>query len=361
MIIKNGILHVGDGQVLQGYDILIEDNIIKKIDKTIENKQSETIDASGCHVFPGFIDPVTSYGTIDTHRITDTDEISNPISPDAKIKYAFNHNEIMDEEIYKVGITSVGAAPGNRNIIGGQMAVFKTWGKNSKKMLVKEAVGMKGSVIKAVKDTYGERKVSPMTRMGIFSELEDFFRENQNELENKWDMPFFINANRSAEIYTLLNIMGKYNKKLVICGAFQADRCLDAIKETKASIVVGDLSEYTAANYNNTDIYKIAKLMESGIPISFTLSSDYGPKGKIKYLWNAIDFYRSGVKSEDVVKMMTLNPAKILGVDDRLGSLEEKKEADIVIYSNNPVEYYKSNVICTIVGGKIAYQTRRDF
>ena len=95
--------------------------------------------------------------------------------------------------------------------------------------------------------------------------------------------------------------------------------------------------------------------MKEGNFLSFTLTGDYSPSGKVKYLWNAIEFCKAGVKSEDIVTMMTLNPAKILGIDNILGSIEEGKIADIVIYTKNPIEYYDAKVTNTIVEGKVVY------
>lgn len=353
MIIKNGKIHIGNGNVLENHDILISDGIIKKVGEDLDSNGEEVIDAEGKEVFPGFIDPVSSYGCMDvTFNPKDHDELSNPITPDAKIKYAFNHSEILTEELYKVGITSIGAGPGDINIIGGQMAVYKTWGLNSQKMLVKEPVGLKGAVTHSVKEIYGKRNTLPMTRMGIFGELESFLDKED------WDkdMPLFMMANTISEINSLVNIVEKHDIELVICGAYQADRSIEYIKNSKASIIVGEQTNLTAKNYNNTDLYKIAQLEEDGHLISFTLTSGNTPSGKVAYLWNAIEFYKAGVESEDVVKMMTINPAKILGVDDVLGSIEEGKQADIVIYSNNPIEYYNSKVAYTIIDGELVYQ-----
>lgn len=378
LVIKNGKVHVGNGEVLENHDVLINNGIIEKVGKNLDLEGGKTIDAQGKEIFPGFIDPVSSYGCTDiTFRVKDNDEISNPITPNAKIKYAFNHGEILLEELYKIGITSIGAAPGNLNIIGGQMAVYKTWGKNSIKMLVREPVGLKGAVTHSVRETYGKRNVLPMTRMGIFGELEGLLEESYRKLANgedeesidtkeivkrvlKKEIPLFITANTASEINALLNIVEGYDLDLVICGAYQADRCIEYIKGENISIVVGEQTDLTARNYNNTDLYKISQLQKEGNLVSFSLTSNYGPEGKVKYLWNAIEFYKAGVESEDVVKMMTINPAKMLGIDDVLGTIEEGKQADIVIYSNNPIEYYNSKALYTIVGGEIIYQEGRE-
>lgn len=375
MIIKNGRIHVGNGEVLENHDLIISDGVIQQIGQNLESKDSEVIEAEGKEVFPGFIDPLSSYGCMDlTFNVKDHDELSNPINPDLKIKYAFNHSEMMLEELYKVGVTTVGAAPGNRNIISGQMAVYKTWGLNSKKMLVREPVGLKGSATITVKEAYGKREVFPMTRMGIFSELDKFLTEATMKMKNeqhgylshivlkilKRELPFFVNVNNTSEINAIINIAKKHDLKLVICGGYQADRVLESIKEANTSIILGEQTYLTSKNYNNTNLYKIAQLQKEDIPVSFTMTGNYGPEGKLKYLWNAIEFFKAGVESQEVLKMMTMNPAKILGIDDILGTIEVGKHADIAIYSSNPIEYYDARVIHTIIDGKVIYSRGGD-
>lgn len=365
MIIKNGNIHVGNGVILENTDILIENGIIKQIGKDIREENQKIINAKNQEVFPGFIDPVSSFGCMDiSFNMKDHNEISNPITPESKIKYSFNHREIELEELYKVGITTIGASPGNTNIIGGQMAAYKTWGKNSNTMLIKDPVGMKGSIINSVKEQYGKRNVSPMTRMGIFSKLEEFLN-NKIELDEKnkqiinnilkGELPLFITANKADEINALINLVNKFNIKLTIVGGYQADRCIQGIKDSNTSIVLGEQIYLTERRYNETDLYKIAELQGSENLVSFSLTSTYSTGGKVKYLWNAIEFFKSGVDKEDIIKMMTLNPAKLLGIDDILGSIEEGKHADIVIYDKNPIEFYDSRVTNTIIYGKIAY------
>lgn len=379
VIIKNGDIHVGDGKILKNHDILINNKNIKKIAKTIDKIDIErTIDATDKEIFPGFIDPVSSIGSMDrSFSINDHNEISDPVTPEAKIKYAFNHSEIMFEELYKVGITTIGASPGDTNVIGGQMAVFKTWGLNSKRMLIKDPVGLKGSVINLIKDTYGKDNKAPQTRMEIFNLLKNTFLDVKRKMEAdkdydkdekyriikkvlKREIPLFITAHKSAEIITLINILKEFNIKLVICGAYQAARTLKYIKENDLSVVIGELVYLTAKNYNDTDLYKISQLQKEGLPVSFTLTGNSSTGGKVMYLWNVIELYRSGIDSEDVLKMMTLNPAKILGVEDNLGTLEEGKKADLVIYSNNPIKYYDAKVTHTFIGGELAYERGED-
>lgn len=378
LLIKNGNVHIGNGDILKGYDLLFKDGLIYKVDINIEENSVESINAKGMEIFPGFIDPVSFIGSLDIiSKNHDHNEISSPITPEINIKHSFNHREIMLEELYKVGITTIGASPGNTNVIGGQMAAFKTWGKNSNKMIIKEPVGLKASVINLVKQTYKKRNELPSTKMGIFALLDnalmkaklisnDTNKSNNEVIEaDKYsilkkvlnrEIPLFVRANKASEIEALLTITEKYNIKLVICGGYQADRVIESIIKAGASIIIGEQIYLSAKNYNKTDVKTIATIKDNGSLISFTLTGDSWTEGKVNYLWNAIEIYKSGVDSEDVIRMMTQYPAKLLGIEDKLGTIEEGKEADIVIYSQNPIKYYNARVNYTIIGGKIIYK-----
>lgn len=369
-LIKSGRVHIGNGKVLENTDILIDKDKIIRIDKDIEN-DCEVIDAKGKDIFPGFIDPISQYGCIDTtFSIKDTDELSDPITPEANIVYSFNDEEIMDERLFEVGITTIGAAPGNKNILGGQMAVFSTCGTNSLKMKLKDKVSVKGSASIVVKDTYGSKQRFPMTRMGVFTKLEELFETSKRNIEkeekdekqkviekilNK-EMPLFMHVKTEAEINAIMHIAKKYDIKLIICGAYEAHKCLKQIKNQNIGVIIGEQNFLNVKAYRGTDLNKISSIMDNGNLMSFSISTDYGVEGKVVYLWNAMAFYKEGVEAERVVEMMTLNPAKMLGMEDSIGSIEVQKRADLVIYEGHPITHYSAKTFMTIIGGEIVYK-----
>lgn len=378
LLIKNATVHVGNGEVLKDYDILIKDGLIEKVEKDINEKNSTIVDASGKEVFPGFIEPMTCMGCLDfSSNFSDNQERTNPVTPEMNIKYAFNPEEIKLQTLYERGVTSIGAMPGNSNIVNGQMAVFKTYGTTVNEMLVKEFAGLKCSVTKNIKQTYGSKDVFPQTKMGIFSELKKIFRETQeymkkekegtlkeddknekNEIFKKIltkEMPMFVTADTKQEIDALLNITKDYDIDLVIFSGFQADRCIQGIKSNKVSLILGNLLDLSNQIYNGTELSKLKELIDDGILIGLSSASSTSSGERDTFLWNAIEFYKAGIDSEKIIEMITLNHAKMLGVSDKIGSIEVGKEADIVIYTNNPVEYYNSKVTHAIIGGDIVY------
>ena len=366
MLLKAGNIHMENGRVLENYDLLTEGKYIKRIEKNIDVDSVEVVDVEGLEIFPGFIDPVSSYGSMDLNfSMKDHNEISDPFMPDLEIKYSFNPHEIAMEELYRVGITSIGASPGNINVIGGNISAYNTYNENLKDYLVRENLALKGSVTDVVKKYFGDNKNFPMTKMGIFKGLKDWMEENESKdnISNevlRGKKPFFVRANTQMEIRSLLNLFKDTDVHLVLVGCYEFDRCLDEIIDyKKISLIVGEQNNLTIKKYFHTDLNKLNKLLENEILVSYTLSGEYSPEGKVKYLWNGIDIYRAGVKSSDVLDMMTINPAKILGVDDLIGSIEVGKKADLVVYTSNPIEYYDSNVKYSFINGKKIYEEER--
>lgn len=371
LLIKNGNIHIGNGTILNEHDILIDKKKILEIGKGIKREGSKIIEAKGKEIFPGFIDPVSHIGVLDngaTH--SDNEESSSVKTIEMNIKYAFNPVDMELEELYKVGITSVGITPGNTNVINGTTAVVKTKGKSLTKMLVKENVALKCSVTNLVKKTYGEKNIFPKTKMGIFNILEEMLKNKDTNIKkeekdivdkvlNK-EMPVFVTANTKQEIDATIKIAEKYNINYTICNGYQFGESMDAILKSNANFIIGEQILLSKGNYNKVALDKVNKLLEENKIISFTMTPESYGAGREKYLWNAIEIYKAGVKSEDVLQMMTLQAAKILGVEDKIGSVEVGKDADLVVYSNNPIECYRSRVIYTIIDGEIIYNEGDD-
>lgn len=364
ILIKNAVLHDGLGGVFPKHDVLVEGGKILRTGPGLEASAAKIMDAGGAHLMPGFIDPTNATGAQDiTYSVRDTDEISDPLTPEADAKYAFNANEMAMEKLYTTGITAVGCCPGTANVVGGQMAVFKTWGDNSRKMLVRSRAGVKASVTAKVKDTFGSRKVCPMTHMGIFSLLERFIagrleseeaRELASQLREK-RLPLFVQAESRAEIAAVLHLAQQYGLRVVLCGAYEAHLCLDEIAAAGAAVVLGDQVYLTAALYHGTDLAALAKSLSGKGMLSFSTAAAYGPQGRVHYLWDAARFCQAGVPAEELLSMMTIVPARLLGVEARLGSIEVGKDADFTLFSQHPLERFDAQVLWTMVDGEIVY------
>lgn len=366
-LIKNGTVHVGDGTIRECTDILIEGSKITQIGVGIKREGARVVDADNMHVFPGFIDPHSSIGALGIPtRYMDNREATSPITPEMNVRYSIDPDEVNDQEFYKSGITSIGIAPDNSNIVGGQITVFKTAPMKMKERIVKDKAALKCSVTQQVKEEYGGRKQLPMTRMGSFHLLKETLRKAQcNEQKklsasdeiilaafDKGELPVFCAACTKGEITGLLHILEDEKISLNIVDAFGFSDCIEEIKKTSANIILGNINNMSQLAKHNMDLSKVKELIQNGNLLAFSNTNGGRSEGREVFLWNGIEVYRAGVEAEEVVKMMCINPAKMLGVDERIGTIEVGKDADISIFTDHPVSSYAAKVVKSIVNGE---------
>ncbi|MEG0906945.1 MAG: hypothetical protein RSF87_12035, partial [Cellulosilyticaceae bacterium] len=278
-LIKNGTVHIGDGTVLECSDILIEGSKIIDIGVGIKRDGVKVVDAGNMHVFPGFIDPHSSIGALGMPtRYMDNREATSPITPEMNVRYSIDPDEVNNQEFYKSGITSLGIAPDNSNIVGGQITVFKTAPMKMNERIVKDKAVLKCSVTQQVKEEYGGRKQLPMTRMGIFYLLKETLRKarysKQEKLSasdeiilsafDKGELPVFCAACTKGEITGLLHILDDDNISLNIVDAFGFSDCIEEIKQTSANIILGNINYMSQLAKHSMDLSKVKELIQNG-------------------------------------------------------------------------------------------------
>lgn len=367
IIIKNGNVHLGNGEVLLNCDIMTEGKFIKKVGMNLECKNAQIIDASGKEVFPGFIDTMSAIGAMGLpSSYHDNCEATDTLTPEMNIRYSVDPDEISIQKFYLSGITSIGLSPANDNVMGGQIAVFKTPPFKYEQRYLKEKAALKCSVTNSVRDRYGKKDILPKTKMGIFNILEnalhsvsikkeDEYNEKETVIKQVLDgkMPVLIAANTKQEMESLIHLLKKYdNVKYYIADAFEYDRCVEALAQNAEGLILGNVTNLSATGRYKVDLSKVRVFIDNNKPVSFSTTAGGYSEGREVYIWNAIEMYKAGIEEEEIVKMMTLNPAKILGVDDLIGTIEEGKHADIVVYSKNPIKSYDARVEACIVNGR---------
>ena len=380
LLIKGGNVHLKTGQVTV-CDVLVKDSRIEKIGKDIGVPENcEVMDASGMEVFPGFIIPLTSVGLLDfTTRLRDNNEKSEPLTPQLNVKDSLDRREVYLQQYHYTGITAFGASPGSSNVISGQVGVYNTVGKTMKDMCIKEFAALKGNFVTDVKNSHGKEGKAPMTRMGIAAMMRGAFEETRRYMEkpaadreydskkealakalNK-EVKMIINAQRSAEVAAVMEIAREYGLALVINEAYQAHTLKDEILQAGYPIILGQLHGSSFADTLDVDYSILADMNKKGLPVCCSTSGDSRPAGRETLLWSAIKMYQKGVDPEDVINMMTINPAKTLGVDHIIGSIEEGKQADIAVYKGHPVKTYAAHVEFVVVAGNVVYKNTGRF
>lgn len=384
IFIKNATINTITEGIIIG-NLLIENKKIKEIGNDIVAPLDATvIDAKGCLVLPGFIDAHTHLGLWEDGMATegiDGNEQTDPITPQLNTIDAINPMDITFNEAVKSGITSVCSTPGSANPIGGQAIALKTYGKIVDKMVIKNPVATKIAFGENPKNCYGGNEKTPQTRMAIAALIRENLRKAQEYLDDieksqleeddakkpeynmkyeslipvlKREVPLKAHAHRVDDMFTAIRIAKEFDLKLTLDHCTEGHLVVDELIEEGYPILVGpSLTERSKIELRNLTFETAGILSNNGLNVC--LITDH-PVTPIQYLPLCAGIaIKHGMKEEKALEAITINPAKVLGIDNRVGSIEVGKDADIVIWDNNPFEI-NSNVLYTIIDGKIVYK-----
>ncbi|MDC7219875.1 MAG: amidohydrolase [Spirochaetales bacterium] len=381
-LIKNGKIISAAGKDYDRGDILIEGKLIKEIGTDLQAPEgTEVIDAEGSWVLPGFVDPHTHLGLFGqglpmTEK--DVNEGTDPITPHLRGLDGINPQDASFRDALEGGVTTVASGPGSMNVIGGQFCVIKTHGIAIDEMLLKEPLAMKCAFGENVKKTYAERKQTPMTRMGNAALLREALyrareygeRKNNNGIDCiryipydikmeallpvlRGEIPLKIHAHRADDILTAIRIAKEFDLKLTLDHCTEGHLIPQQVAASGAPAILGPTMGFQGKfELKNKSFTTPAVLHEAGVLVA--LMTDH-PEIPIQHLnLCAALAEKAGLPFEEAIKAITINAAKILGLDDRIGSLEPGKDADLVLWTGNPLEI-SSEVRQTIINGKPVY------
>ena len=378
MLILGGNIHNGLGSVCKA-DLRVENGLIAQIgENLVPNPGEEVFDATGMEILPGFVQAISSWGVNGSSTeirpsSNDNDERSNPITPELDGFYAFNGRAATAQQLGAFGLTSCGVAPTDNNLFGGTVAVFEVEGVNPYKMLISRNVAMMASVTVNLKTTYGAKQIAPMTRMWIYTNFAEQLRKAAEYKEEKdkpkddklaalknvveGKLPLFVSCDSITAIEHVKDICASFpDLKLVIVNCFGLKGDEDWIIEKNIPLIVRTVP-YTMDEYAmELDLAGIAKLADKGAQVALSGSYSNSFAAREDMLWGCAEMMRVMHDSERVLSMATSVPAKLLGVEDKLGSIECGKRADLVIWSANPMETYQARIIRTYQGGVTIYK-----
>lgn len=381
--IKDGKVYTMSGNILEKGTIIIEDGKIKEIGENIKAPEgAEIIDAAGKYVFPGFIDAHSHVGIFEeaVGQIgEDGNEWTDPVTPQLRALDAVNPADKAFEDAVKGGITCVFTGPGSANVIGGQSVALKTYGKVIDRMVVKAPAGLKIAFGENPKRVYGEQKKMPSTRMGTAALLRetlvkalnykkkvekdgkdpDKVVERDLKMEVLCDvldkkLPLRAHAHRADDILTAIRIAREFDVDIVIEHCTEGHLIADELAEAGVPAVVGpSLTSRSKVELKDLSFKTPGILASKGVKVA--IMTDH-PVIPIQYLpVCAALAVREGMKEEDAIKALTINAAEIIGIADRVGSLEKGKDADVVIWDGHPLDI-KSRPSCVVINGQIAYK-----
>lgn len=376
MLLKNATVHDGIGRAAV-LDILVEDGKIARVAQP-GNLPDEGIDLTGKHILPGFVQPISAWGVNGTAfeirpSSNDNDEHSDPITPELDGFYAFNGRAATAQQLGAFGLITAGVAPSDSNLFGGTLAAFHVDGVNPYKLCLRRDIAMMASVTPSLKRVYGKNQKAPMTRMWIFTQLADQLRkasEYRADADKLVDaklqalkrvvdgeLPLFVAADSALAARHVWEIVSRYRcLRLVLVNGFGLTGEEDYILEHRTPVIFRTASAVMDKAAMTLDLQAMLRFMERGVPVAFSgeCSNYFGAREDM--LWNGLELMRLTHDAEKVLPLLTSAPAELLGLSDVTGSIREGLQADLVVWSGNPLESWEARVVTAYQAGEAIYR-----
>lgn len=388
LLLKQGTIHNAIEEEPFVADILAENGKIKKIAPVLEGKivnEAEVIDATGIDIYPGFVDAHCHLG-LDGFAVgfagQDFNELGDPVTPQLSAIDAINPQDETFQMAREGGVTCVSTGPGSSNIIGGTFCVIKTYGKRIDDMIVKEKSAMKIAFGENPKNCYKDKGV--YSRMSVAAKLREVLNQTivydrklkaagypdsidysklpayDVKLEAmlpviRGEMPLKAHAHRADDIYTAIRIAKEFGLELRIDhttdGALIAD---DLAKEGFPVAVGPSFGHATKYELRNKGFQTPVILAKAGCQVSIITDSPVIEE-RFLALCAGRAIY-SGLSEFQALQAITINAAKHIGAETRVGSIEEGKDADFVLVKGTPFAV-DTRILYTIIDGKVVYQS----
>lgn len=378
LVIKHARIFPSAGGVIPQGDILIDRGRLCQIGgEVVPAPGDRVLRADGMTVMPGIIDAHTHAGCRESLTGTehDANEISGPLHPELDVLYSVDPEAPAFEEARRCGVTTVSVLPGSATAIGGMCCVMKTRrAVSAEAMCIRRHSAVKGSLGSGPRSLFGKRGMAPVTVMGQVQLLRDAFlraavydaqrgRVSQDAgLENlcrvlHHEIPLRVHV-EAQNLLHVLALADEFDIPVILEHAFGFYHFLDEIGACRnlAGVVAGPtFYPSTPGIAQETSVAQAMELVERGVCTA--IMTDYFPETNFGVLMlQAGEIARHGYPVADILKMLTIYPAQLLGVADRVGSLEAGKDADLVIFSATPLEDAGATVQYTILDGEIVYQ-----
>jgi imidazolonepropionase-like amidohydrolase len=354
--VDGGTVLVTDGRIAAiGADVPVPDGVL-------------VVDAAGKWVLPGFIE---AHGHVGVHEEaegwagSDTNEMTDPVTAQVRAIDAINPADLGFRDAVGGGVLAVNVNPGSGNPIGGQTCALKCWGRTVDEMLLRAPAGLKSALGENPKRVYGDQKKTPSTRLGVAAVIRGAFVEASNYLAKmeaeaakpeserkpvdrdlklealgmvlRREIPWRQHCHRADDIATALRISAEFGYDLVIDHGTEAHLVADLLAARDIPVIIGPLfTSRSKVELRNRSLANPGKLAAAGVTIAITTDHPVVP---INFLVHQASLsVKYGLDPETALRALTINPARIIGVADRLGTLEPGKDGDVVVWSGDPLD-----------------------
>jgi imidazolonepropionase-like amidohydrolase len=385
------------GPPIEGGTVIVTDGIITAVGADVPLPDGvPVVDAAGKWVLPGFIE---AHGHVGVHEEaegwagSDTNEMTDPVTAHVRAIDAINPADLGFRDAIGGGVLAVNVNPGSGNPIGGQTCAVKCWGRTVDEMLLRAPAGLKSALGENPKRVYGEQKKTPSTRLGVAAVIRAAFVEASNYLAKldaeaakpaterkpvdrdlklealgmvlRREIPWRQHCHRADDIATALRIAAEFGYELVIDHGTEAHLIADLLAARDIPVIIGPLfTSRSKVELRNRSLANPGKLAAAGVTIAITTDHPVVP---INFLVHQASLsVKYGLDPETALRALTINPARIIGVSDRLGSLESGKDGDVVVWSGDPLDvlsrveraYQDGTEIYTAVDGEPVFAER---
>lgn len=367
LCIKNGTLHTASNADARmrtfSADILIDAGKIQEIGINLSTPDGcDVMDATGLHIYPGFVEAHCHTGLDGTaigYEGHDYNELNDPVTPQLRAVDGINPLDPAFKEAALAGVTCIATGPGSSNAIGGSFAVIKTVGRRADDMIVKAPAAMKCAFGENPKRCYKDHGISSrMTNAALIRQVLNKALQYQAKKEAAGDdaskmpayddkceallpvlnheIPLKAHAHQANDFFTALRIAKEFGLDITLEHVTEGHLVADILAQEKVPLAVGPsfghASKFELQNksWTTPDV-----LTKAGCRVSIITDAPVTP---LHYLPLCAGLaHKAGLSENDALLAITLNPARHLGVDDRVGTLEEGKDADLVITDGSPL------------------------
>lgn len=381
MVITNGKIYTMAGEPIEHGYIRTEGSVIADVgdmDDYTPVEGEEVLDAVGAGIYPGFVDAHCHLGMWEDSlgfEGDDGNEDTDPCTPQLRAIDAINPTERAFAEAYAGGVTTVVVTPGSANPIAGRVCAMKTRGCCIDDMLIRDNLAMKLALGENPKLTYHSKGQTPVTRMATAALIREQLAKTRRYLEDKeaaaeddeLDEPEFdfkceamipllrremkahIHAHRADDICTAMRICNEFDIDYVLIHCTDGHLLAPRLAVAGVSAVVGPLlNSRSKPELAGQRLDNAAKLSKSGVKTA--VCTDH-PELPIQYLaLSAGIAVRGGLPYDEALRSITIYPAEICGIADRVGSIEVGKDADLVFFFGDPLSVYATPKLVILNG-----------
>ena len=373
MLFKNATIYTMEQEPFVG-DFKIDKGVFTEVGTNLTaNKGEDVQDLNGLYVFPGLVESHCHLGMEETairFEGDDVNEITDPITPNMRGIDGCNPMDETIESALKGGVTTVAAGPGSANVLGGTFFAYKTKGNCIDEMTIENPIAMKAAFGENPKRCYQGKKID--TRMQISALLRETLAKTKEYMMKKEagkdvdydqkleamipvvkrELPLKCHAHRADDILTAIRIAKEENIKITLDHVTDARSILPQIKESGFPCICGPaLTHKSKFELANMSFETPNELYKAGILFSIITDSPVIPQQYLSL--SAALAAKAGLPEYEAIKAITINPAKILGLDNRVGSIKVGKDADFVICTKNILDT-QNEITAVYVDGKKA-------